>query len=146
MCARRFLIAVFVLTLLTVAGAVAIFQWGGQLLIREATPKGHFEAKAAGSEPDYTDASSWIARPGQEHDPAKWLPEGASSQRIAEPAALFFIHPTTYLESDRWNAPIDDRESQDRAARSSAARQVPLTVCRRSGRRNTARPPMAPSC
>ena len=36
MCARRFLIAIFVLTLLVVAGAFAIFEWGGQMLLREA--------------------------------------------------------------------------------------------------------------
>lgn len=116
MCARRFLIVIFVLTLLVVAGAFAMFQWGGQMLVRQATPKGHFEAKAAGDGPDYASADSWIARPGIENDPAQWLPEGAITEKVAEPAALFFIHPTTYLERDRWNAPLDDRASQERAA------------------------------
>ena len=116
MCARRFLIAIFILTLLVVAGAFAMFQWGGQMLVKQATPKGHFEAKAAGSGPDYRQESSWIARPGLERDPSQWLPEGAISEKVAEPAAVFFIHPTTYLERDRWNAPLDHRQSQDRAA------------------------------
>ena len=116
MCARRFLIAIFILTLLAVAGAFAMFQWGGQMLVRSATPKGHFEAKAAGGNPDYAQVASWIARPGLEEDPSQWLPEGASPEPAAKPAALFFVHPTTYLQRDRWNAPLDDQESQERAA------------------------------
>jgi hypothetical protein len=115
MCARRFLIAVFVLTLLVVAGAFAIFEWGGQLLLRSATPRGHFEVRAAGEGPDYASAASWIARPGMANDPSQWLPDGAITEKVAEPAALFFIHPTTYLERDRWYGPLDDRDSQERA-------------------------------
>ncbi|APG62801.1 hypothetical protein LPB140_08375 [Sphingorhabdus lutea] len=30
-------------------------------------------------------------------------------------AAIFFIHPTSYLATDNWNAPLDDTESQQRA-------------------------------
>ena len=62
MCARRFLIVVFFLTLLIVAGAFAIYQWGGRVLIDQAVPKGHFEPFKAGSGPDYTEAANWIAR------------------------------------------------------------------------------------
>src|SRR5688500_5285555 len=116
MCARRFLIAIFVLTLLVVAGAFAMFQWGGQMLVRSATPKGQFEAKAAGGGPDYAQSSSWIALPGLDDDPSQWLPAGAGMGLAAKPAALFFVHPTTYLERDRWNGPLDDEESQERAA------------------------------
>ena len=49
MCARRFLGFIFLLTLLAVAGGFAIYQWGGNVLLREATPQGHFQAAAAGS-------------------------------------------------------------------------------------------------
>src|SRR5215218_970492 len=108
MCARRFLIAIFVLTLLVVAGGFAVFQWGGQVLVKQATPKGHFEARAAGGGPNYALPSSWVARPGEAPDPSQWLPEGAITGKLAEPAALFFIHPTTYLQRDRWNASLDD--------------------------------------
>jgi hypothetical protein len=104
MCARRFLGFVFVLTLLIVAGAFAIYQWGGDVLLKSATPQGHFEAAAAGSGPDYSNASNWIARPGIANDPSKWLPDGAVA--AADGAAVFYIHPTTYLERDRWNAPL----------------------------------------
>ena len=53
MCARRFLILVFILTLLVVAGAFAIFQFGERVLIQSATPKGHFTAPPPRSGPDY---------------------------------------------------------------------------------------------
>ena len=105
MCARRFLTAIFILTLIVVAGAFAIYQWGGNVLLKEATPKGHFEAAQAGGGPDYTQDSSWIARPGMTDDPAEWLPDGVAQSKIGN-AAIFYIHPTTYLESDRWNAPL----------------------------------------
>ena len=105
MCARRFLAVIFFLTLVVVAAGFAIFQWGGNVLLREATPKGHFEAAEAGGGPDYAQASSWVARPGMAADPALWLPDGAAQSTTGE-AAIFFIHPTTYLENDRWNAPL----------------------------------------
>src|SRR5690242_12124977 len=105
MCARRFLMAIFVLTLIAVAVTFAVFQWGGPLLLKEATPKGHFDAAGAGGKPDYTQASSWVARPGTANDPALWLPEGVAQSTTGN-AAVFFIHPTTYLYDDRWNAPL----------------------------------------
>jgi hypothetical protein len=105
MCARRFLMAIFVLTLIVVVGAFAIYQWGGNVLLSEATPKGHFEAAQAGGGPDYAQASSWVARPGMADDPAEWLPDGVTHSKAGN-AAIFYIHPTTYLESDRWNAPL----------------------------------------
>lgn len=107
MCARRFLMLIFVLTLLVVAGAFAIFQWGGNVLLKEATPHGHFEATQAGGGPDYTQSSTWLARPGMANDPAEWLPDGFQAQSTVGNAAVFYIHPTTYLETDRWNAPLE---------------------------------------
>ena len=106
MCARRFLAVIFILTLIVVGGAFAMYQWGGEVLLKEATPKGHFAAAEAGGGPDYTQASSWVARPGVAADPALWLPDGVSASTQGN-AAVFYIHPTTYLENDRWNAPLD---------------------------------------
>lgn len=106
MCARRFLIVIFVLTLLVVVAAFAIFQFGGDVLLRSATPQGHFQARAAGDRPDYSNAGSWVARPGNADDPSRWLPEGYAAQPASGTAAIFYIHPTTYLDRDRWNAPL----------------------------------------
>jgi hypothetical protein len=116
MCARRFLIAVVILTLLVVAGAFAMFQFGQGMLIRSAVPQGHFQAPPPQSGPNYADQASWIARPDLANDPSRWHPTQHARPLTPKPAHAFYIHPTTYLRRDRWNAPIDDRESHDRAA------------------------------
>jgi pimeloyl-ACP methyl ester carboxylesterase len=105
MCARRFLVVVFIFTLLVVAAGLAIYQWGGNILLKEATPKGHFEAAMAGGGPDYGNLDAWIARPEIVGNPSDWLPEGMTAAGKGE-AAVFFVHPTTYFATDRWNAPL----------------------------------------
>ena len=109
MCARRFLMIVFVLTLLIVASAVVLYQWGGRALINQAVPQGHFDTASAGDSPDYENDDAWIARPSTESadSPAEWTPAGVPAPATgAKRAAVFYIHPTTYLERDRWNAPL----------------------------------------
>ncbi len=109
MCARRFLIVIAILTLIAVAGAFAIFQFGQDVLLRSATPKGHFEPPPARTGPDYSKPSSWLTRPGIDwpDNPVDWKPAGAPLPESGErPAAVFYVHPTTYLERDRWNAPL----------------------------------------
>jgi hypothetical protein len=105
MCARRFLGFVFVMILLFVAAGFAIYQWGGSVLLQQAVPKGHFKAAMAGDGPDYSRSDSWIAKPGSADDPTQWLPAGLSNATPGK-AATFYIHPTTYLARDRWNAPL----------------------------------------
>ena len=107
MCARRFLFVIFWLTLVVVAGAFAFFQYGGSTLTRIATPKGHFEPPPPQSGPDYALATSWLDRPGAGDHPAAWVPDGVVTTRAQDQAATFYIHPTTYLERDRWNAALD---------------------------------------
>ncbi|MEO5973448.1 MAG: DUF3089 domain-containing protein [Sphingomicrobium sp.] len=111
MCARRFLMIVFVLTLLVVATGFAIFQFGDSVLIRSATPKGHFTAPPPASGPDYAADASWLARPTLADDPSHWLPQGVAA--TDGQAAVFYIHPTTYLERDRWNAPLSGNTDSD---------------------------------
>ena len=112
MCARRFLIFVFFLILLFVAGAFAIFQFGQQVLIRQATPQEHFQTPVASSGPDYSKAETWIARTDIPGNPSQWLPSGAEPA-APNGAAVFYIHPTTYLERDRWNAPLSGNSTSD---------------------------------
>ena len=119
MCARRFLFQIFFLTLIVVGGAFAIFQFGDRALTAAATPKGHYRPPPPQTGPDYADTGNWIARPDlpAAQDPALWRPDDWPPPTLRRHRAhVFFIHPTTYLERDRWNAPLDDQQSRDRAA------------------------------
>ena len=115
MCARRFLFVVVILTLLAVAGAFAMFQFGNRVLLESTVPKGEFVAPPPSSGPDYAADAGWIARPGLAGDPSAWQPTGEPRQPATTAAHAFYIHPTTYLERDRWNALLDDRASGQRA-------------------------------
>jgi len=120
MCARRFLAIIFWLILLAVGAAFLIFQYGQHVLIKQAIPRGHFQAPPARGAPDYTAETSWIARPGLSipDNPGEWKPNGAPvPEKFETPAALFFIHPTTYLQRDRWNAPLAGVRDSDFRAR-----------------------------
>ncbi|MGH6784707.1 MAG: DUF3089 domain-containing protein, partial [Sphingomicrobium sp.] len=116
MCARRFLLIILVFILLVVAGAFAMFQWGDDVLLRSATPRGHYVSPALSGDPDYHAESSWLAKPGMADDPSRWNLAGDDrSDPIAFDASLFYLHPTTYLERDRWNAALlPDQVSEDR--------------------------------
>ena len=111
MCARRFLIAVTILTLLAVAAAFAIFQFGGSVLRQSFTPQGHYAPPPPRSGPDYANADSWIARPDIPDNAADWSPAGVATTQSDPAAAVFYVHPTTYLRGDRWNAPLHEPES-----------------------------------
>ena len=113
MLARRFLGCVFLLILLAVIGAFLFYQFGASFLIKQATPKGHFEAPpSTDSGPDYADAANWLAKPGSGLNLAEWRPDQADGTPAASPilrpreAATFYIHPTTYLDRARWNAAL----------------------------------------
>jgi hypothetical protein len=106
MCARRFLLVIFILTLLAVAAAFAIFQWGGSVLRQQFTPSGNFVAPPPDTRPDYAQAQSWISRPGIDDDPSDWRPAEQPRPLATKAAHTFYIHPTTYLLGDRWNAPL----------------------------------------
>ena len=113
MLARRFLGCITFIVLLAVAGAFLFFQFGDRLLTKAVTPEGHFVAPAASDGPDYVAIGSWLSRPSDGTSLAEWRPDQADGTPAPPPtlqpkaAATFFIHPTTYLETDRWNAPLE---------------------------------------
>ncbi|MDP9086076.1 MAG: DUF3089 domain-containing protein, partial [Pseudomonadota bacterium] len=115
MCARRFLLFIFWMIILCVAAAFGIYQFGGRILSTSMTPSGHFAPPPASGRPDYRLESSWLARPGLANDPSSWLPGGVIATTAPRRAAVFYIHPTTYLERGKWNAATD--EGGDTASR-----------------------------
>ncbi|WP_448659873.1 DUF3089 domain-containing protein [Sphingomonas sp. CJ99] len=113
--ARKFLYVIAVLIVLTIGGALAYRIWGSQLIRAALVPSTPFSAQAPVGPERYSDASMWIARPDLPGNPAQWVPSGQSP--ASDPgAAMFYIHPTSYLSKQAWNAPLNDREANDRAA------------------------------
>jgi len=136
--ARKFLYAFAFLILLVVAAMFALRLWPNQLTRFALVPSSEFVEQDALAANAYQDPDMWFSRPGiaPGQDPARWQPaEAAASEGVApqaapspsptpagEPAAasappfaVFFVHPTSYLDRAQWNAPLDDKESERRA-------------------------------
>ena len=141
----RFLWIVAGLTVLVVIGAslYRYFEKESDALGAGAERRVPRGADAGGA--DYGKAGMWIARPDIAGNPSLWAPQGFAATR-APRASVFFVHPTSFLESSAWNAPVDDEESQDRAAavRAQPGERVQFGRAR-SGRPNTGRRRSAPS-
>lgn len=113
--AVRFLWVVAGLTVLIVAAAIAYRVFEDELMRLALVPKGEFEEVPLPAGASYDQPRLWIARPDIGGNPALWVPRGFAPAR--EPrASVFFVHPTSFLESSGWNAPLDDEESQRRAS------------------------------
>ncbi len=133
--ARKFLYIFALLILLVIVGAFAYRLFPASFMRMALVPTVEF-AEPAVSDGDYARADLWIARLGMTgDDPTLWTPRlledgvdsddmdkaaKAASPRVAAEAtrgnaAIFFIHPTSYLKRDHWNAPLDDEEANWRA-------------------------------
>ena len=114
--ARKFLYVVVFLVVLVLAGAVAYRIWGVELIRFATVPGEAFRAQAAVQRNVYDKPAMWLARPDIPGNPALWTPAGYRPAPKGRGAAIFFIHPTSYLSRAHWNAPLDDAEANDRAA------------------------------
>jgi hypothetical protein len=123
--ARKFLYAVVVLVVLAIGVAFALQLFPGALTRAALVPTSSFEQQEKLAGNTYADPAMWFSLPetGPEtgpgtrpDDPSRWLPPGVSrAEEGTRPVAVFFVHPTSYLERARWNAPLDDAQSQARA-------------------------------
>jgi hypothetical protein len=112
--ATRFLWIVAIITMIFIAGAIFYRIFEARLIRWVMVPSAEFVEvpKQAGS--TYEDAALWIARPGLPGDPSGWRPRDFPAP--PEPrASVFFVHPTSFLDSGAWNAPLDHEESRWRA-------------------------------
>lgn len=114
--ARKFLWLIAILTMLVIAAAIT-WRFAADRLIRLAfVPRVPFAESELAPAPDYAATANWIAHPALPSDPARWAPPGnRAAPRPA--AAVFYVAPTAWLGRSRWNAPLDDRETNDRLAR-----------------------------
>ncbi|MGZ8284718.1 MAG: DUF3089 domain-containing protein [Allosphingosinicella sp.] len=114
MLARRFLWVVAGLTMLVMAAALVYRLFGTELMRFTMVPSAPFEGGPPPSPKTYADKRLWIARPDLSNSPGLWMPTGLKREGTPS-ASAFFIHPTSYLQTSHWNAPLADPESQWRA-------------------------------
>jgi hypothetical protein len=115
--ARKFLYFIAVIAVLVIAALFALRLFGDKLSSLAFVPDRPFEAQAPLPRNVYADAKMWISRPGLgSASPAQWRPEGLTEDADALGAAVFFIHPTSYLNKAHWNAPLEDKDANALAA------------------------------
>lgn len=114
--ARKFLYIIAALVVLLIALLLALRFWAEDLTEVAFVPTAKFTAEPALAANVYEEPAMWISRPGlgTEEDPVRWIPKGFEEDADALGAAVFFVHPTSYLERERWNAPLDDPETHER--------------------------------
>ena len=113
--ARKFLYVMAGLIVLALAATFAYRIWGVQLLRQSLVPSARFTSMPQLNDDAYADREMWLARPGVPNNPALWTPAGQSPRSDAA-AAVFFIHPTSFIDRTHWNATLDNADANDRAA------------------------------
>jgi hypothetical protein len=104
--ARRFLWIFAILVVLVLASAFAYRLFGPELMRASMVPSVSFEDSPKSPPTFYDRADAWLARPGLPNRDALWTPDGYSPAPVPG-VAVFYVHPTTYLKRDRWNAPVE---------------------------------------
>lgn len=125
MAARLFLWTIFAGIVLAVVAAIIWAAAGEQIVRKIAVPRVSFADSPRSPPTFYERPDAWIARPGLPSQRVRWQPTGAAPSRPG-PAAIFYVHPTTYLLPDRWNAATDPEDEgalyrRDLFARSQAS-------------------------
>ncbi len=113
---RKFLYFIAGVIVLILAAAVLYQLYGASLIRWVSVPKTPFVAPAPIPVNTYARRDMWIARPDISGNPSTWLPKGAVMPAKQGKAAIFFIHPTSFLNGDGWNATLDDADTSSRAS------------------------------
>ena len=112
--ARKFLYLMIVLILLVIAGGFAFRFYWNDLMKAALIPSAQFEGGAVAPRQAYEKPGMWFARPDIPNNPALWTPANYNPGDKA-PVAVFFIHPTSYIDRAHWNAPLDDARANQYA-------------------------------
>lgn len=118
--ARKFLYFVAGIAILVIAGGFVLSIWSNELTRLAMVPRGEFVEQKPLDQNAYLDPDMWYSRPGiGTDDPSRWQPATAGVEQTRLPSsapdqnyAVFFVHPTSFIDRSQWNAPLDDAESQ----------------------------------
>ncbi len=115
--ARKFLYVIVAIIVLVLAAGFVLRLYGDELSQKVFVPSVAFEEKAPLKTGIYDAPDMWLARGnGGTQAMVQFVPKGFDGEDgEALNAAVFFVHPTSYLATEHWNAPLDDAESQGRA-------------------------------
>lgn len=118
--ARKFLYMIAVLAVLVIAALFILRIWSTELTRFAFVPRTAFARLEPLPSGAYAGNAMWFSRPGiGKDDPSQWLPAGvrqATGPEIQKNAAVFFIHPTSYLAREAWNGPLDDTDTNRRSS------------------------------
>lgn len=95
--------AVAVVGVLALAGCSQV----STTLATFGSPPSPFDAARAPPAPDYARTDAWLAFPGRDGLERSTPPGVVAIDEASAPADVFFIHPTTYQQSDVWNVTYD---------------------------------------
>ena len=140
--ARKFLYIIAICTVLIIGGRIIYEMFSDELAELALVPSEDFTPTEPLEANAYQAPDLWYSRPGiGVNDPARWQPtvaeapsdptrtgeptgEGRDDASTAPPEdatkesavsrnfAVFFVHPTSYLSRDNWNAPTGDEEAE----------------------------------
>jgi hypothetical protein len=114
--ARKFLYVIAAIVVLVILALLALRIWSDELTEFTFVPRSAYEEQAPLDSTVYAEPKMWFAWPSMEMpNPAHFTPQGLTGTPAPLPAAVFFVHPTSYLAKEHWNAPLDDNESRDRS-------------------------------
>lgn len=113
MLARRFLYLIAIVIVLILAAGVAWTLFQRDIMRAALVPTVAFAPAPDRTALDYRSPSAWLARPDLPDDPSRWGAPGFEPTRDPQ-AEVFFIHPTTALNRDRWNVGTEDGEANYR--------------------------------
>ena len=114
--ARKFLYFVAFCIVLVIAGRIAYELFQEELAQIALVPSAEFTPIPPLQTNAYEDPTLWFSRPGiGVSDPARWQPAWSGDSepvsaltKTARPFAVFFVHPTSFLNRTRWNAPLEN--------------------------------------
>ncbi|OYZ35903.1 MAG: hypothetical protein B7Y31_10925, partial [Novosphingobium sp. 16-62-11] len=113
--ARKFLYMIAVLAVLVIAALFILRIWSTELTRFAFVPRADYAKLDPLPSGAFAGNAMWFSRPGiGKDDPSQWLP--AKITKNQGPAAVFFIHPTSYLAREAWNGPLDDPDTNRRAS------------------------------
>lgn len=125
--AKKFLYFIAACIVILLVAGIIYKRFEAEITALALVPSAEFVEVEPLEDNAYESPTMWYSRPGiGVNDPARWQPAYANDRGLlptpAEPAgpqfAVFFVHPTSLIDRNRWNASLDEPDAEaERIAR-----------------------------